>query len=111
VIMAEIGISGLPSGEYLREHLYVKTLDKVKAEGKHSKEKLRNACKSFEGLLLAEIVKSEIANARAFGSNSKRPFRQMEEVAVEMVCDEISNSGGLGLWKFLYEEMSKQLER
>jgi len=111
VIMAVIGISSLQSGEYLREHFYVKALDKVEVGGRHSKEELINACKSFEGLLLAEIVKSEMANARALGPNPKRPFHQMEEVAIEMVCDEISNSGGLGLWKFLYEEMSKQQER
>lgn len=109
--MAVIEISSLPSREYLREHLYAKALDKVEAGGEHSKEELESACKSFEGLILAEIVKSEMANARVLGPSHKRPFRQMEEVAVEMVCDEISNSGGLGLWKFLYEEMSRQEER
>lgn len=111
MIMAVVEVSSLLPREYLKEHLYVKALDKVEAEGRHLKEELESACKSFEGLLLAEIVKSEMANARAFGPNTKRPFRQMEEVAIEMVCDEISNSGGLGLWKFLYEEMSGQEER
>lgn len=72
------------------------------------KQKLQKACQSFEGLMLAQIWKSQLAVAKALGPNEREPFHQMQDLVVEMASDRISSLGGVGLWKFLYEEIERQ---
>ena len=69
-------------------------------------EALKSACQLFEGFLLAEICKSQLAVARALGPNPKGPFHQLEEIALDVVCEQVSSRGGVGFWKFLYEEIA-----
>ena len=39
------------------------------------------------------------------GGDKSRPWKQMEDLAVEMASEEIAKSGGGGLWKALYDQM------
>lgn len=75
-------------------------------------KKLKEACQQFESILVAEIWKKMSSNARKIsGKNDMdRPFGQMEDLAVEMSAESLSKSGGVGLWKILYEDMLPQLE-
>ncbi len=77
-------------------------------EALRDREKLQKACQSFEALLLAQIWKHQLAAAKALGPGAGEPFHQMEDVALEMASDQLSRLGGVGLWKFLYEEIAKQ---
>jgi len=68
--------------------------------------RLKEACQQFESILFAQIWKKKMSNARAItGSDKERPWRQMEELAVEMASEELAKSGGFGLWKKLYDQM------
>jgi hypothetical protein len=33
-----------------------------------------------------------------------RPWRQLEDLSVEMASEELAKSGGAGLWKVLYDQ-------
>ena len=72
-------------------------------------KRLKEACQQFESILWAQIWKKTKANAREFsgGENADRtrPWKQMEDLAVEMASEEISKSGGAGVWKVLYDQM------
>jgi Rod binding domain-containing protein len=68
---------------------------------------LKESCQQFESILWAQIWKQMKTNAREMGnSNEKaRPWKQLEDLSVEMASEEISKSGGAGLWKVLYDQM------
>jgi len=69
-------------------------------------QKLKESCQQFESILWAQIWKKTKSNAREFsGGETGRPWRQMEDLAVEMASEEIVKSGGTGLWKVLYDQM------
>ena len=68
--------------------------------------RLKEACQQFESILLAQLWKKKMSNARAIsGSDKERPWRQLEELSVEMASEELARSGGFGLWKKLYDQM------
>ena len=69
-------------------------------------KKLKEACQQFESILWAQILKKAKTNAREFsGGERARPWKQMEDLSVEMASEEIAKSGGAGLWKVLYDQM------
>jgi len=68
--------------------------------------RLKEACQQFESILWAQIWKKMKSNARAIsGSERERPWRQLEDLAVEMASEELAKKGGTGLWKVLYDQM------
>ena len=73
--------------------------------------KLKESCQQFESILWAQIWKKMKANARQLGGSDEksRPWKQMEDLAVEMACEELSKSGGSGLWKVLYDQLITQI--
>jgi Rod binding domain-containing protein len=73
---------------------------------------LKESCQQFESIFIAEIWKKMGSLSRKIsGKEDKdRPFAQMEDLALEMSAEELSKSGGIGLWKMLYEELIPQLE-
>ena len=73
---------------------------------------LKESCQQFESIFLAEIWKKMGSLSRKIsGKEDKdRPFAQMEDLALEMSAEELSKSGGIGLWKMLYEDLLPQLE-
>jgi Rod binding domain-containing protein len=73
---------------------------------------LKESCQQFESIFLAEIWKKMGSLSRKIsGKEDKdRPFAQMEDLALEMSAEELSKSGGIGLWKMLYEQLLPQLE-
>lgn len=69
--------------------------------------KLKESCQQFESILLAQLWKQMRKSARALGGGDEkaRPWKQMEDLSVEMASEELSKSGGAGLWKVLYDQM------
>lgn len=69
--------------------------------------KLKESCQQFESILWAQIWKKNTSDARRLrgGDETERPWKQMEDLSVEMASEEIAKSGGAGLWKVLYDQM------
>ncbi|MDR1377864.1 MAG: hypothetical protein LBJ36_02275 [Synergistaceae bacterium] len=68
--------------------------------------KLKESCQQFESILWAQIWKESKDNARKFGGAEKaKPWKQLEDLSIEMASEEIAKSGGAGLWKVLYDQM------
>jgi Rod binding domain-containing protein len=74
---------------------------------------LKESCQQFESIFLAEIWKKMGSLSRKISGKEDRdrPFAQMEDLALEMTAEELSKSGGIGLWKMLYEELLPQIEQ
>jgi Rod binding domain-containing protein len=68
--------------------------------------KLKESCQQFESILWAQIWKKMKTNAREMGNSDERarPWRQLEDLSVEMASEELAKSGGAGLWKVLYDQ-------
>ena len=70
-------------------------------------KKLKEACQQFESILWSKLWKDMRNSAMSIsGSDKNRPYQQMEELSLEMASDDlVSQSGGAGLWKMLYDSM------
>ena len=66
--------------------------------------RLKEACQQFESILWAQVWKKMKTNAREMGDSDEkaRPWKQLEDLSVEMASEELAKSGGAGLWKVLY---------
>ena len=72
--------------------------------------KLKDACQQFESILWAKLWKEMRNTARSFTTSKDRPWKQMEDLSLEMACDElVERSGGAGLWKMLYDSMIERV--
>ena len=69
--------------------------------------KLKEACQQFESILWAQVWKKMRDSARSVsGSDRARPWKQMEDLSLEMATDDLAASAnGPGLWKVLYDRM------
>ena len=74
-------------------------------------QKLKESCQQFESILWADIWKKMKTDARRISGEDERsrPWKQMEDLSVEMASEEIAKSGGTGLWKVLYDQMIGQV--
>ena len=72
-------------------------------------QRLKESCQQFESILWAQVWKKMRNNARQFSAGEDeertRPWRQMEDLSIEMASEEIAKSGGAGMWKVLYDQM------
>ena len=70
-------------------------------------KKLKETFQQFESLLWAKLWKDMQKSARSIsGSDQGRPWKQMEELSLEMATDDlVARSDGAGLWKMLYDSM------
>lgn len=70
-------------------------------------QKLKESCQQFEAILWSKLWKDMRNSALEIsGSDKERPYKQMEELSLEMASDDlVENSGGAGLWKMLYDSM------
>ena len=72
--------------------------------------RLRESCQQFESILWAKLWKEMRNTARSFAGSKDRPWKQMEDLSLEMACDElVERSGGAGLWKMLYDSMIERV--
>ena len=73
---------------------------------------LKESCQQFESIFIAEIWKKMGTLSRKISGKEDRdrPFAQMEDLALEMSAEELAKSGGIGLWKALYDDLLPQLE-
>ncbi|MDR3231985.1 MAG: hypothetical protein LBT65_11145 [Synergistaceae bacterium] len=73
--------------------------------------KLKESCQQFESILWAQIWKKMKAESRRLGGEDEkaRPWKQLEDLSVEMASEEIAKSGGAGLWKVLYDQLVTQV--
>lgn len=69
--------------------------------------KLKDACQQFESILWAQVWKKMRDSARAVsGFDRDRPWKQMEDLSLEMATDDLAASdNGPGLWRMLYDRM------
>lgn len=80
----------------------------------HETEKakqLKESCQQFESILWSKLWKDMRNSAMSIsGSDKERPYKQMEELSLEMASDDlVAGSGGAGLWKMLYDSMIGKL--
>lgn len=70
-------------------------------------QKLKESCQQFESILWAKLWKDMRNSAMSIsGADKERPYRQMEDLSLEMATDDlVMQSGGAGLWKMLYDSM------
>ena len=70
-------------------------------------KKLKESCQQFESILWSKLWNDMRNSAMSIsGSDKNRPYQQMEELSLEMASDDlVSQSGGAGLWKMLYDSM------
>ena len=73
--------------------------------------KLKDACQQFESILWAQVWKKMRDSARTVsGSERDRPWKQMEDLSLEMATDDLAAStNGPGLWKMLYDSMIERV--
>ncbi|NLL36027.1 MAG: hypothetical protein GX256_00725 [Fretibacterium sp.] len=70
-------------------------------------QQLKEACQQFESILWAQIWKKMRDSARKIGGTEhRRPWKQMEDLSLEMASDSLAASGGVGLWKLLYDQVA-----
>ena len=69
--------------------------------------KLKDACQQFESILWAQVWKKMRDSARTVGGSDRdRPWKQMEDLSLEMATDDLAASeNGPGLWRMLYDRM------
>ena len=73
--------------------------------------KLKETCQQFESILWAKLWKDMRQSALSISGDDKgRPYKQMEDLSLEMASDDlVESSGGAGLWKILYDSMIGKL--
>ncbi|MBQ7221023.1 MAG: hypothetical protein IJS28_08595 [Synergistaceae bacterium] len=74
-------------------------------------KQLKESCQQFESILWAKLWKDMRTSAMSIsGADKERPYKQMEELSLEMASDDlVGQSGGAGLWKMLYDSMVGKL--
>ena len=73
--------------------------------------KLKETCQQFESILWSKLWKDMKQSAMSIsGADKERPYKQMEDLSLEMASDDlVTSSGGAGLWKMLYDSMIGKL--
>ena len=73
--------------------------------------KLKETCQQFESILWSKLWKDMRQSALSISGDDKgRPYKQMEDLSLEMASDDlVESSGGAGLWKMLYDSMIGKL--
>ncbi|MBP8785730.1 MAG: hypothetical protein KBH12_09635 [Synergistaceae bacterium] len=80
------------------------------AEYRRQEKALEETCKQFEGIFLATMWKDMMKSAKSFGGEEeKNAFAPMEDLAMEMVSEHLSESQGVGMWKVLYDQLHLQI--
>lgn len=77
-------------------------------------EKIEKACRDFEAILLATLMKDSAKDKISLNSHTQteNPFGALEDTAWEMTAQALSQEGdGLGLWKSLYESIQGNTPR
>lgn len=70
------------------------------------KEQLKRACQDFEALLVSRMLKEMW---RYPGASISSGFRTLQEISIEEVSAFLCQSGGIGVWRVLYEQLSGAL--
>jgi Rod binding domain-containing protein len=79
-------------------------------EYRRQEKALETACKQFEGTMFSKIWKDMMKTARnPLGEEKKREYAPLEDTAVEMVSEHLSEVGGVGVWKVLYDQLRERL--
>lgn len=80
-------------------------------EYRRQERELEKSCKQFEGTIFSKIWKDMMKSARNLMSQDekKRLYGALEDTAMEMVSEHLSESQGVGVWKVLYDSLHQQL--
>jgi Rod binding domain-containing protein len=79
-------------------------------EYRRQEKALETACKQFEGTIFSKLWKDMMRTARnPLGEEKKREYAPLEDTAVEMASEHLSESGGVGVWKVLYDQLHERL--
>lgn len=80
-------------------------------------QKLKRACKQFEGIFIASMLKESLGSGSITGEDGDESdsFKSLRELTIEMTGESLASqeNGGIGLWKDLYrsikgEEVSRE---
>ncbi|HPD96817.1 MAG TPA: hypothetical protein PLP89_00700 [Synergistales bacterium] len=71
--------------------------------------RIEKACRDFEAIMVAALMKETSAGKASRGTDGERnTFGALEETAWEMTAGAVSSRGeGFGLWRQLYESITK----
>ena len=82
----------------------------VKAE--QDDQKLKRACKQFEGIFIASMLKESLDSGSISGGGKKNSdsFKSLRELTIEMTGESLASqeNGGIGLWKDLYRSLKEE---
>lgn len=81
-------------------------------EYRRQERALEEACKQFEGTIFSKIWKDMMRTARnpLASEEKKRSYGPLEDTAMEMVSEHLSESQGVGVWKVLYDSLHARLQ-
>ncbi len=74
-------------------------------------QKLKRACKQFEGIFIASMLKESLGSSSAESEQKgSRPFESLRELTIEMTGESLASqeNGGIGLWKDLYQTLKQE---
>ena len=74
-------------------------------------QKLKRACKQFEGIFIASMLKESLSSNSAKGERKgNKPFESLRELTIEMTGESLASqeNGGIGLWKDLYQTLKQE---
>lgn len=74
-------------------------------------QKLKRACKQFEGIFIATMLKESLSStSEQIESKGGKPFESLREMTIEMTGESLASqeNGGIGLWKDLYHSLKQE---
>lgn len=75
-------------------------------------QKLKRACKQFEGIFIATMLKESMSSSSSGETEKKesKPFESLRELTIEMTGESLASqeNGGVGLWKDLYQSLKQE---
>lgn len=80
------------------------------AELERERQKLRQACRDFEGVFVGILLKEGLKPDESFDEeDSMKGAASLHELAVETVAQQMGAEGAVGLGDMMYEQMTMNL--
>ena len=86
-------------------------VQKTKTPSEIRDQRLKKACKQFEGIFIATMLKDSLKNAPAEKEGKDTGhFDSLKDLTLERTGEALASqkNGGVGLWRVLYESLSTQ---
>lgn len=88
------------------------SLPQADLKAEQDDQKLKRACKQFEGIFIASMLKESLDSGSISGGGKKNSdsFKSLRELTIEMTGESLASqeNGGIGLWKDLYRSLKEE---